>query len=124
MLTLKEGQYILGTWFVGHDEEGPGTERSDWFAICLKDTLEGPWRLYHRVCRHGSAGAPDQRMWEEAHIDGAIPEAQVLDALEQAAMRMAQGRAAPLHSVYIQGDVHRAFALLQAHDWFQVMAQE
>jgi hypothetical protein len=108
MLTLKEGQYILAVWFVGHDHDAPATDRRDWMAICLKETPEGHWRLCHRVCRHGHAGAKDRRLWQEAYIEGAVPEAQVLDALEQAAMRMAEGQTAPLHSVYIQGDVHRA----------------
>ena len=124
MLTLKEGQYILGAWFIGPDASASGTERTDWFAICFKETPEGPWRVCHRVCHYGRAGVPDQRQWEAADIDGTTPEATVLDTLEQSAMLLAQRHEAPLHSVHIQGDVHRAFTLLQAQDWFQTEALE
>jgi hypothetical protein len=123
MLTLRDGYYILAVWFIGHDPDAPATDRTDWMAICFKETPEGPWRVWHRLCWHGHAGAADLRRWQEAAIEGAAPEAQVLDALEQAAMRQAELRAAPLQSVYIQGDVHRALALLQTQPWFEVLSE-
>ena len=124
MLTLKEGQYILGAWFIGPDASASGTERTDWFAICFKETPEGPWRVCHRVCHYGRAGVPDQRQWKQPTLMGPPPRPRCSTPLEQFAMLLAQRHEAPLHSVHIQGDVHRAFTLLQAQDWFQTEALE
>jgi hypothetical protein len=122
MFHLREGQYILGVWFVRHDDCRPVEERVDWMALVWQEPGSLVWHTRCRLCRHASEDigpdAPlDDKVWFEGTFPASHSEAEVLAQMETLATEIAKPHQVPVDTVLIQGDVEKALTLLAAQPW-------
>jgi hypothetical protein len=129
MLIFREGQYILGVWFVRHDERVPVSERLDWMAVVWQEPLARGWRSRCRLCRHGSADVgpdapPDDKLWFEGTWPASWSEDEVLARMETLATEIARANQVPVDTVLIQGDAAKAMTLLAAQPWCRMLPSD
>ncbi len=123
-IVLKPGPYYLAMWFVRHDERLPVAQRKDWLCCVWREHDGAPWQGRYRIAWHVSEGlhkdgAPaDRRSWVYFEIDAALSEDTVIEKMASVATGLAGFNEVPVNSVLIQGDHRKAFALLEAQEWF------
>jgi hypothetical protein len=120
--------YILGIWFVSHDERRPLSARADWLGVVWKTAPDSDWTLRYRISHHVVEGVWHPRQQDEKSVStytiaAAEPEEKLIAVMEEMATALARINEVPVNSILVQGDQERAFAWLAAQPWVHLRTE-
>jgi hypothetical protein len=110
-ITLDDGSYYLGIWYVPPQTAWPEAAQADWLASVWRATPGGVWQGETRLRFYGGA-APDRKQWSTVEWPAATPEHEVLTALSLLAGQVGTEWGQAPVTVLIQGDGRAAEAAL------------
>jgi len=108
-ITLDDGSYYLGMWYVPPDERLPEAAREDFLLACWRPQPGAAWEVEFRV----RAYADDTKRWGTAQMPPSAPEAALLARFTLLAGEVGTRHGVAPITVLIQGDGRAALAALR-----------
>lgn len=118
MITLEEGDYIVGFWFA-YDKKG-----DDWMAFVKKPKnsklFEGCYRFRDRVDEKLDNTSKDKKRWQSfVSKDENETEDEIIDKITNIQLAV-QGRYPMLDIMLVRGDISLMMEKSKNHDWMHM----
>lgn len=120
-IEFKENTFVIGVWFVAHDQNKPVEDRVDWMG-CVQRSIDPTdnWHLVYRF-RYHSSGDPirneDKKSWYEATIGHDTSVEYIETCMDKMAHFIQKKCGGELDYVCVHGDGMKALELMELRPW-------